>query len=161
MLKRSLLAAVVLAATPAQAAMIWASDFTLVEDAIEHSTGTPVRWTRTGGSCAPRSNGSVTMGYYTPSANHITMCQNPRFGQSTLMNTLMHEGWHSVQDRCSRRPVFSDFEITRHLTSSDRREIRKFYPVRQHRAEAEARAVANYFDDDPDGYVQLIRRHCA
>ena len=161
MLKRSLLAAVALCATPAHASMIWATDFTLVEDAIESTTGTPVRWTRTGGSCAPRSNGSVTMGYYTPSANHITMCQNPRFGQSTLMNTLMHEGWHSVQDRCSRRPVFSDSEITRHLTSSDRREIRKFYPVRQHRAEAEARAVANYFDDDPDGYVQLIRRHCA
>ena len=161
MLKRSLLAAVVLGVTPAQATMIWATDFTLVEDAIEHSTGTPVRWTRTGGSCAPRSNGSVTMGYYTPSANHITMCQNPRFGQSTLMNTLMHEGWHAQQDRCSKRPVLSDREILSLLKPSDRREIRKFYPVSQHRAEAEARAVANHFDTDLSGYAELIRRHCA
>ena len=161
MLKRSLLAAAVLAATPAQATMIWATDFTLVEDAIEHSTGTPVRWTRTGGSCAPRSNGGVIQGYYRPGDNTITICQNPRIRTADIMNTLMHEGWHSVQDRCTRRPAFSDFEITRHLKPSDRREIRKFYPVSQHRAEAEARAVANYYDDDPSGYAELIRRHCA
>lgn len=161
MLKRSLLAAVVLASTPAHASMIWASDFTLVEDAIEESTGTPVRWTREGGSCAPRNNGGVIMGYFSPSQNKITMCQNPRIRQSTLMNTLMHEGWHAQQDRCSKRPVLSDFEITRHLTPSDRREIRKFYSVSQYRAEAEARAVANQYDTDPDGYARLIRSLCA
>ena len=159
MLNRSLLAAVALCAAPAHAYMT--SDLTLVEEAIEQSTGTPVRWTRTGGSCAPRSNGSVIMGYFTPSANHITMCQNPRFGQSTLMNTLIHEGWHAQQDRCSKRPVFSDAEIKRNLTASDRREIRKFYPVKQHRAEAEARAVANYYDTNPEGYVQLLEEVCA
>jgi hypothetical protein len=160
-LKRALLAAAVFAAMPAQASMLWASDFTEVENAIEDSTGTPVRWTRTGGSCAPRSNGSVTMGYFTPSANHITMCQNPRFRQSTLMNTLMHEGWHAAQDRCTKSPWFNDWEIKRHLKSSDLREIRKFYPVKQHRAEAEARAVANYYEDDPDGYIQLLEEVCS
>ena len=88
------------------------------------------------------------------------MCQNPRFRQSTLMNTLMHEGWHAAQDRCTKSPWFSDWEIKRHLKSSDLREIRKFYPVKQHRAEAEARAVANYYEDDPDGYVQLLEEVC-
>ena len=43
-----------------------------------------------------------------------------------------------MQDRCTKRPVLSDAEIRRHLTASDRREIRKFYPVSQHRAEGEA-----------------------
>ena len=159
-MKRAVLAAAFFAVAPAQASMIWASDFTLVEDAIERETGTPVRWTREGGSCKPKNNGGIIMGYYTPSANHITMCQNPRIRQSTLMNTLMHEGWHAQQDRCSKRPVLSDFEITRYLTPSDRREIRKFYSVKQYRAEAEARAVANRYDDDPHGYIQLLQEVC-
>lgn len=160
-MKRFLLLAAVLASTPAHAFQSSWLDFELVEDAIEQETGTPVQWTRTGGSCQPKDATSVTLGYFTPSLNTITICQNARIRTSTLMNTLMHEGWHSVQDRCSKRPVFSDLEIKRHLKPSDRREIRKFYPVKQHRAEAEARAVANYYDDDPLGYVQLLERHCA
>ena len=161
MLKRALFAAVVLAATPAQATMIWASDYTYVEDAIEQYTGTNVRWTRYGGGCAPKDNGGVIQGYFQPSSNTITICQSPRIRTSELLNTLMHEGWHAQQDRCARRPVFTDYQIGMYLTPADRREIRRFYPVRQHRAEAEARAVANRYDTDPHGYVALIRRHCA
>ena len=160
MLKRSLLAAVALCATPAHASYI-TSDLTFTEDAIEEATGTPVSWTRNGGSCAPRSNGGVIMGFYRPASNTITMCQNDRISRSTLLNTLQHEGWHAAQDRCTKRPVFSDREIISLLKPSDKREIRKFYPVSQHRAEAEARAVANHFDTDPSGYAELIRRHCA
>ena len=159
MLKRSLLAAVVLCATPAHA--FSSSDLIHIEDAIEDATGTPVRWTREGGSCKPRSNGGIVLGVFSPTLNTITMCQNHRIRTSTLLNTLMHEGVHSMQDRCTHRPVLTDAEIRRHLTASDRREIRKFYPASQHRAEAEARAVANYYDDDPQGYVTFIRRHCA
>ena len=106
-------------------------------------------------------NGGVVLGYFRPASNTITMCQNDRIRTSTLLNTLMHEGWHAVQDRCTHRPVFSDREIKRLLKPSDRREIRKFYPASQHRAEAEARAVANHYDTDPYGYAELIRRHCA
>ena len=160
MLKRSLLAAVALCATPAHASLS-ASSLTVTEDVIEQSIGTPVSWTRNGGSCAPKRNGGVIMGYFRPSENTITMCQNDRIRTSTLLNTLMHEGWHAVQDRCTKRPVFSDREITRLLMPSDRREIRKFYPVSQHRAEAEARAVANHYDTDPYGYAELVRSHCA
>ena len=160
MLKRSLFAAMALAVTPAHASYI-TSDLTLAEDAIEDSTGTPVRWTLEGGSCKPKRNGGVIMGYFTPSANTITMCQNDRVRRSTILNTLLHEGWHSVQDRCTKRPYFTDREITRYLLPSDKREIRKFYSRDQYRAEAEARAVANRYDDDVHGYVQLIRRACA
>ena len=159
MLKRSLLAAVALCAAPAHAYMT--SDLTLVEEAIEQSTGTPVRWTRTGGSCAPKSNGGVIQGYFRPSSNTITICQNDRIQRSGILNTLMHEGWHAQQDRCSKRPVFSDAEIKQNLTASDRREIRKFYPAKQHRAEAEARAVANFYDTNPEGYVQLLEEVCS
>ena len=159
MLKRSLLAAVALCATPAHAYM--SSDLSFTEDAIEEATGTPVRWTRNGGSCAPKSNGGVIMGYFRPSDNTITMCQNSRVPRSTLLNTLMHEGWHSVQDRCTKRPYFTDREIKRFLMPSDKREMRKFYDRDQYRAEAEARAVANRFDDDVHGYVQLIHRACS
>ena len=159
MLKRSLLVAVVLAAAPAHAYV--SSDLTYLEDAIEEATGTPVSWTRNGGSCAPRNNGGVIMGYFRSSDNTITMCQNSRVPRSTIVNTLIHEGWHAAQDRCTKRPVLSDAEIRRHLTASDRREIRKFYPVSQHRAEGEARAVANYYDTDPEGYARFIRGHCA
>ena len=160
MLKRSLLAAVALCATPAHASLT-ASSLTVTEDVIEQSIGTPVSWTRNGGSCKPKGNGGVIQGYFRPADNTITMCQNDRIRTSTLLNTLMHEGWHAQQDRCSKRPVLSDHEITRHLTAADRREIRKFYPVSQHRAEAEARAVANQYDTDPDGYARLIRSLCA
>ena len=159
-MKRALLAAVVLGAAPAHASYI-TSDLTFTEDVIEQAIGTPVSWTRNGGSCAPKGNGGVVMGYFRPSSNTITMCQNDRVSRSTLLNTLMHEGWHAQQDRCSKRPVLSDREILSLLKPSDRREIRKFYPVSQHRAEAEARAVANHFDTDPSGYAELIRRHCA
>ena len=145
---------------PAHASYI-TSDLTLVEDVIEEETGTPVSWTRNGGSCAPRNNGGVIMGYFTPSANTITMCQNDRVRRSTILNTLMHEGWHSVQDRCMKSPYFTDREIKRHLLPSDKREMRKFYSPKQYRAEAEARAVANRYDDDVYGYVQLLRRACA
>ena len=159
MLKRSLLAAVVLSAAPAHAYV--SSDLTLTEDVIEQAIGTPVSWTRNGGSCAPKNNGGVIQGFYRPGDNTITICQNDRIRRSSLLNTLMHEGWHAQQDRCSKRPVLSDREILSLLKPSDRREIRRFYPVSQHRAEAEARAVANYYDDDPHGYAELIRRHCA
>ena len=160
MLKRSLLAAVALCATPAHASFT-ASSLTLTEDVIEQAIGTPVSWTRNGGSCAPKNNGGVIMGFYRPGDNTITICQNNRIRRSSILNTLMHEGWHAQQDRCSKRPVLSDHEIRRHLTASDRREIRKFYSVSQHRAEAEARAVANLYDSDPDGYARLIRSLCA
>jgi hypothetical protein len=159
MLKRSLLAAVALCATPAHAYMT--SDLSFTEDAIEEATGTPVSWTRNGGSCAPKSNGGVIQGYFRPSSNTITICQNNRVQRSGILNTLMHEGWHAVQDRCTHRPVFSDAEIKRNLTAADKREIRKFYPASQQRAEGEARAVANYYDTDPEGYAGLVRRHCA
>jgi hypothetical protein len=159
MLKRSLLAAVALCATPAHAYL--SSDLTYIEDAIEEATGTPVSWTRNGGSCAPKNNGGVIMGFYRPADNTITICQNDRIRRSSILNTLMHEGVHSMQDRCTKRPVLSDDEIRKHLTASDRREIRKFYPVSQHRAEGEARAVANYYDTDPEGYARFIRGHCA
>ena len=159
MLKRSLLAAVVLSAAPAHAYV--SSDLTYTEDVIEQAIGTPVSWTRNGGSCAPKNNGGVIMGFYRPADNTITICQNDRIRRSSILNTLMHEGWHAQQDRCSKRPVLSDREILSLLKPSDRREIRKFYPVSQHRAEAEARAVANYYDTDPSGYAELIRRHCA
>ena len=159
MLKRSLLAAVVLSAAPAHAYV--SSDLTFTEDVIEQAIGTPVSWTRNGGSCAPKNNGGVIMGFYRPADNTITICQNDRIRRSSILNTLMHEGWHAQQDRCSKRPVLSDREILSLLKPSDRREIRKFYPVSQHRAEAEARAVANHFDTDPYGYAELIRRHCA
>ena len=159
MLKRSLLAAVVLSAAPAHAYV--SSDLTFTEDVIEQAIGTPVSWTRNGGSCAPKNNGGVIMGFYRPADNTITICQNDRIRRSSILNTLMHEGWHAQQDRCSKRPVLSDREILSLLKPSDRREIRRFYPVSQHRAEAEARAVANHFDTDPSGYAELIRRHCA
>lgn len=160
-MKRLLLAAAaILAATPAQASYM-PYGLSMVEDVIEKETGTPVSWTREGGSCKPRNNGGVIQGYFTPSANTITMCQGSRIRQSTIMNTLMHEGWHSVQDRCTKRPYFSDREIKRHLLPSDKRELRKFYSRNQYRAEAEARAVANRFEDDPYGYVELLREVCA
>ena len=159
-MKRALLAAAVFGIAPAHATL-WSPDFADVELAIEEETGTPVRWTRTGGSCAPKNDGGVILGYFTPSANTITMCQNPRIRQSTVLNTLMHEGWHAAQDRCTKEPHFSDREIKRQLTASDRREIRKFYSPKQYRAEAEARAVANYYDDDPQGYVELLQEVCA
>ena len=89
------------------------------------------------------------------------MCQNDRIRRSTILNTLLHEGWHSVQDRCTKRPYFTDREIKRYLLPSDKREMRKFYSPKQYRAEAEARAVANRFDDDVHGYIQLLRRACA
>lgn len=161
-MKRALLAAAaILAATPAHATFVSHYDFELVEDVIEQQTGTPVSWTRTGGSCRPKGNGSITLGYFQPGTNTITICQHASVSKTSLLNTLMHEGWHSVQDRCTRRPVFSDQQINRRLTAQDRRDIRKLYPVKQHRAEAEARAVANYYEDDPQGYVSLISHYCS
>jgi hypothetical protein len=154
------MAAAIFAATPAQAYVSW-YDIELVEESIERETGTPVSWSRNGGSCKPSNDGGVVLGYFTPSANTITMCRNPRIRDSTILNTLMHEGWHSVQDRCTKRPYFSDREIKRHLLPSDKRELRKFYSRKQYRAEAEARAVANRYEDDPYGYIDLIEEVCS
>ena len=160
MKKRILLGlAMILSHTPAHA-YVQRDSLIAVEHAIEETTGTPVRWTRNGGSCAPQGDGGIVLGYYTLSTKEITMCQ--RGSVSTeLMNTLMHEGWHAVQNRCTGRPVLSDDQINDLLTPADRRNMRKFYPVKQHRLEGEARAVANYYETDPHGYASFIRRHCA
>ena len=158
MRKRLLLGlALALSSTPAHAV---SGSLIAVEDVIEETVGVPVRWTRTGGSCRPKPGGGIILGYYTLSTKTITMCQ--RAGASReLMNTLQHEGWHGAQANCTHRPVLSDEEINSLLTRADRSDMRKFYPVDQHRLEGEARAVANRFDTDPEGYVRFVERHCA
>ena len=155
MKKRILLGlAMILSHTPAHA-YVQRDSLIAVEHAIEETTGTPVRWTRNGGSCAPQGDGGIVLGYYPLSTKEITMCQ--RGSVSTeLMNTLMHEGWHAVQNRCTGRPVLSDDQINDLLTPLIGATCASSIPSSSIGLEGEARAVANYYETDPHGYASFI-----
>ena len=131
-------------------------DLTYLEDAIEETTDTPVSWTRNGGSCAPQGDGGMVMGYYRSSTKEITMCQNRSVSTELSTHSFTRAGMPCRTDALVAL-FYLTLKLEGLLTPADRRNIRKFYPVEQHRAEGEARAVANYYDTDPEGYARFIR----
>ena len=104
------------------------------------SIGAQVRWNNyKTGKCVEDS----MVGVYTLRTRTIHLCiANLREHGLPIKDTFQHELWHAVQHLCNNnRAILTDHKIRSLLTSNDKRALRKFYTARDHRLEAEARAL--------------------
>jgi len=126
--------------SPAQASQV-RNDILRVESEIEY-IGTKVFWARSNyPGC--KSDAGKLLGFYSPSKNHVVLCNHGRLNTDELLDTIKHEGWHAAQYRCNgSRPVLSDAQIRMGLSRQDRSDLRVLYRTEHQRREAEARAVA-------------------
>lgn len=127
--------------------------------------GFAVRLSSLPGSTSPPANGTAApfrhprcdepnlFGLYLRNRKLIVIC--PRGNRS---ETLMHEGWHAIQDRCLRgAPLLSREQLLRSLNRRERREVDVYYSGSTWQREAEARVMAR---QPPQVYFGWVDRFC-
>ena len=153
MKRLALLAGLLFSAVPVSATN-W-TEVQQIEARIER-LGAKVYWSRMNtGPCADRG----LLGRYYLSRRTVYMCQQAiRDSSEPLIETLKHEGWHAVQQLCNNgRAVLSDDKIRNLLSEGDKRTLRKHYDARQHRLEAEARALEQV---PTHAYLRGVNHYC-
>ncbi len=101
----------------------------------------------------PRCDEPNLFGLYLRNRRLIVIC--PRGNRS---ETLMHEGWHAIQDRCLQgAPWLSPEQLLRSLSRRERREVDVFYSGSTWQREAEARVMAR---QPSEVYFGWVDRFC-
>ena len=104
------------------------------------SIGVPVHYvTGRTGEC---SNERL-LGVYVFAERAVYLCEANSDSDARLFKTFKHELWHAAQHVCrNMASTLTDDQIRDALPHADRATLRELYPEHQHRAEAEARVVA-------------------
>ena len=133
-------------------AIAFTNELRRIEKTIE-SLGTNVYWANNHSLCK-----EGLLGAYIPSEDIIYICQgNHKKDYKELVGTLKHEGWHSVQKKCTKyKAVLSDDEIRSHLKVRDRRNLHLYHPGSE-RAEAEARVIEQI---PTSAWIRGVRKYC-
>ena len=129
-----------------------------------HNLGVPIYKK----SCLSKED-SISYGYYTPGTNIMVLCTN-NTGDNTpqMINTLVHESWHTVQDcldglNNEESIALIEWELLKgddrfakeiisSLSQLDFESIRDLYPEEEKLGEAEAR----YMADRPNSVLQAL-----
>ena len=117
-----------------------ASELRLIESSVERAAGTRILWAL-GMTHGCKRN---LLGFYEPASNRVIMCEsNLNDSLPMALEILKHEAWHAIQFRCNGgQPVLRDDQLRAGMRRTDKKILRKAYPVHQHRLEAEARTVS-------------------
>jgi hypothetical protein len=74
-----------------------------------------------------------------------------------LIETLKHEGWHPVQQRCHNLSLYlNDQQIAAPLPQCDAINVHSYHP-KQRRLESEAKVIAKINDAQ---WIQLVKDEC-
>ena len=124
-----------------------------IENAIE-SIGTKVYWSNDNKICSQN-----LLGAYIPKKDIIYICQdNHQKDYNELVGTLKHEGWHAIQNKCTKnKQIVSDEKIRNALKLRDRQVLHEYHP-RNQRAEAEARVVEQIVTET---WIRGVATYCS